>query len=75
MTICPTWGAGHDNIGPYCSQKCYEELRTRSWNIYCNTKVCAKCGGHQSLGILPCRHGLTSNHKYCSHNKTTQHDD
>ena len=34
--------------------------------------VCAKCGG---TGILKCAHGFNSSHSYCSHNKTSQHDD
>ena len=39
-------------------------------------ETCSKCGGTgQVTQAITCQHGRTSTHSYCSHNKTSQHDD
>ena len=37
---------------------------------------CTRCGGDGLInGYGPCSHNFTSPHAYCTHDKTTQHDD
>ena len=40
------------------------------------TNNCSMCGGDGQLQTtVPCSHGLMTSHNYCSHNRTSQHDD
>ena len=40
------------------------------------TNNCSACGGDGQLQTaVPCSHGLMTSHNYCSHNRTSQHDD
>ena len=41
-----------------------------------SSSSCPRCGGDGLMDVaINCKHSKSSSHQYCSHDKTTQHDD